>query len=107
MNDDLSSENEGLPGGFKMDAFIPIVLLAVTLIVLLAWQVKETHSQGTYLENLITRQEPQVDQSTQIQATVTKLVRDLIQAAQTDDSAKAIIAKYKIQEAAPEATPGP
>jgi hypothetical protein len=87
--------------GFPMDAFIPLVLLSASFIVLLCWQVKMSSTQKDLFENAITRQEAAVNQSQQVQASVTKLVTDLLQAAQTDDAAKAIVTKYKIQQNAP------
>ncbi len=91
--------------GFPMDAFIPLVLLSASFIVLLFWQVKMSSTQKDLFENAITRQEAAVNQSQQVQASVTKLVTDLLQAAQTDDAAKAIVAKYKIQQNAPPSSP--
>ncbi len=61
---------------------------------LLGWQVSNTSTQRTLLENAITRQQPAVNQSQQVQAGLAKLATDLLQAAQTDDTAKAIAAKY-------------
>jgi hypothetical protein len=113
MNDDFSSESPSFPGGFKMDAFIPLVLLSISVIVLLGWQVSVNSTQRGELENAITRQEPAVTQSQQVQAGVSKLVGDLLAAAQTDDAAKAIVAKFKIEQngaagaAAGSASPAP
>jgi hypothetical protein len=84
--------------GFPMDAFIPLVLLSVGFIVLLGWQVSNTSSQRTQLESLITRQEPSVNQAQQLQASLGKLAGDLLKAAETDDTAKAIAAKYGIKQ---------
>jgi len=100
MSDEYPSETPTL-FGIKTDAFFPLVLLAISFIVLLGWQVSVASSQKSMLENAITRQEPAVNQSQQVQAGVTKLVTDLLTAAQTDDTAKAIVTKYKIQQNAP------
>ncbi len=97
----------GLRTGFPMDAFIPLVLLSISFIILLGWQVSVSSTQKNLMENAITRQEPAVNQSQQVQASVTKLVTDLLQAAQTDAGAKAIVDKYKIQQSAPAASPTP
>ena len=108
MTEEFSPETEPeLQSGFKMDAFIPLVLLSVSFIVLLGWQVKMSSTQKSQIENAITRQEPAVNQSQQVQASVTKLVTDLLQAAQTDEAAKAIVTKYKIQQNAPAGSPAP
>jgi hypothetical protein len=86
-------------GGFTLDLFVPFVLLAVSFIVLLVWQVKMAGDSKKQLEDAITRQEPADNQSNQVQAGVSKLLTDLLAAAQTDDGAKAIVTKYKIQQA--------
>jgi uncharacterized protein YigA (DUF484 family) len=88
---------------FKLDASIPVMIISISLIVLLGWQVSVASTQRTNLENLITRQEPAVTQSQQVQQSVSKLAADLLQAAQTDDTAKAIVTKYKIQQNTPAA----
>jgi hypothetical protein len=106
MPEDFVPEMEPeVRSGFPMDAFIPLVLLCASFIILLAWQVKMSSTQKDLFENAITRQEPAVNQSQQVQASVTKLVTDLLEAAQTDDTAKAIVTKYKIQQNAPPAPP--
>jgi hypothetical protein len=81
----------------KMCAFFPLVLLSLSFIVLLGWQVSNTSAQRGLLESAISRQEAAVTQSNQVQTTLAKLAGDLLQAAQTDDTAKAIAAKYGIQ----------
>jgi hypothetical protein len=93
MSDEYSPEVE-TQSRFPMDAFIPLVLLSLSLIVLLGWQVSNSSAQRTQLENAITRQEPAVNQSNQVQATLGKLAADLLEAAQTDGTARAIAAKY-------------
>lgn len=90
-----------------MDAFVPLVLLSVSIIVLLGWQVSVSSTQKSLIQSAITRQEPAVAQAQQVQASVSKLVANLLAAAQTDDGAKAIVAKYKIQQSGPAPTPAP
>lgn len=97
MNEELIETPVEAPAsryGFKMDAFIPLVLLSISFIVLLAWQVSITSTQRGQLETAISRQGPQVAQAEQVQAGLKKLAGDLMQAAQTDGTAKAIAAKY-------------
>jgi hypothetical protein len=114
MSDEYPSETEietepamGMPFGFKLDAFIPLVILSIGFIVLLGWQVNVSSSQRTMLENAITRQTTAVNQAQAIQDSVTKLATDLLQAAQTDDTAKAIVTKYHITQNAPASSPAP
>lgn len=101
MSDEYLPETEpesldpaGFRRAFPMDAFIPLVLLSISFIVLLGWQVSNSSSQRTLLENAITRQEPAVNQSDKVQAGLAKLANDLLEAAQTDGTAKAIADKY-------------
>jgi preprotein translocase subunit YajC len=105
MSDEFPHDNDiqsGIGGaGFQTDAFIPLVILAISLIVLLGWQVSESSTQRTMLENALTRGQAAVTQAQQVQGTVSKLATDLLQAAQTDDTAKAIVNKYNIKENAP------
>ena len=105
MSDEFPNEHETQSeagqGGFPLDAFIPIVIIAITLIVLLGWQVSQTSSQRTMLENALTRGEAAVTQAQQVQGTVSKLAQDLLDAAQTDDTAAQIVKKYNIKQTAP------
>ncbi len=106
MSEEYSSEpTTGSRLGFQMDAFIPLALLSISVIVLLGWQLSIGSNQKTLMENAITRGEPALNQSVQVQSSVSKLVTDLLQAAQTDDAAKAIASKYKIQAAPPSGPP--
>jgi hypothetical protein len=105
MSDDYSPESN-IPGGFKMDAFIPLVLLSISLIVLLGWQIYNTNSERGQLESVITRQVPAITQSQKVQDSVTKLVNDLLTASQTDATAKAIVDKYQIKPAGAAPSPG-
>ena len=91
-----SSEEYGAEGchGFPMNAFIPLALLSVSVIVLLAWQVSNSSTQRVQLESLLKNQAAAVAQSEQAQAQVTKLITDVAQAAQTDDTAKTIVNAY-------------
>jgi hypothetical protein len=97
MSDQFSSQADDA-AGFKMDLFIPFVILSVSVIILLAWQVYNFSTQRTTYENTITRAEPSVSQAQHLQESVSKIAADLMTAAQTDDLAKEIVAKYKIQQ---------
>jgi hypothetical protein len=97
MSDEYTPEPES-PRGFQMDAFIPLVLLSLSFIVLLGWQVSNSSTQRGQIENAITRQEPAVNQSQQLQASLGKLAGDLLQVAQTDGTARAIAQKFGIQQ---------
>ena len=77
--------------------FIPLVLLAVSLLIVFVWQLSNISSQRSALQNLVQSQQQTVQQSRQIQAGLEKLVNDLVDLAQSgDDDAKAIVTKYGI-----------
>jgi hypothetical protein len=103
MSDEFPNDNDTQTGsgGFQPDAFIPLVILAISFIVLLGWQVSAASTQRTMLENALTRSQAAVTQAQQVQGTVSKLASDLLEAAQTDDTAKAIVNKYNIKQNAP------
>ena len=82
------------------------------------WQTENLDRQiGSLVEseknlgNLIKQRETLVAQSQQVQARYTEMLTDLINLADTDADARAVVEKYKIQrqQAAPaaEATPSP
>ena len=94
-------------------AFIPLTLLAVSLLIVFIWQLSNISSQRSGLQNLIQNQQQAVQQSHQVQAGLEKIVGDLLDLAQGgDDDAKAIVAKYGIArqggaQAAPAASATP
>jgi hypothetical protein len=102
MSDEYSPETSATPRFALLgDAFIPVIILSISVIILLGWQVKLSSAQKTLMQDALTRGTPALNQSQQVQASVSKLVTDLMQAAQTDGTARAIVSKYKIQQAAP------
>ena len=80
-----------------MSAFLPLVLMAVSLLFSLVWQLKNSSAQSDLLQQNITQRQQGVAQSRQLQSGLEKLVMDLIDAAKDDDDAKRVIAKYNIQ----------
>ncbi|MGA3170521.1 MAG: hypothetical protein ABSE62_05860 [Chthoniobacteraceae bacterium] len=92
-------------GGSATGAFIPLALLSITLIVLLGWQVIKASSDRNSLEGTISRQEPTVTQAQQLESSLKALAQELLTTAQTDDTAKAIAAKYIHPNSAPAPSP--
>jgi len=77
--------------------FIPLTLLAVSLLIVFIWQLSNISSQRVALQNLIQSQQQAVQQSRQVQAGLEKLVNDLLDLSQSgDEDAKAIVTKYGI-----------
>ena len=91
-----------------LSAFLPLSLLALSLMIVLGWQVSNSNSQRNLLQQGITNREPVLQQARQAQAGLQKLVVDLIDASKDDNDAIAIIAKYNVQIAGkPVVTAGP
>ena len=83
------------------NAFWPLVLLAVSLIVILGWDLivaGQVRSNGKQLRE---QQAKMVEQSHQVQVGLEKLARDLIEVAKSDTDAKAIVTKYNISVSEP------
>lgn len=130
MNDDIPPLTEESPSGFKMDAFLPLMLLSISVIILIASQCSvaglhqdelkkdQAELQKTMareddsiakIDSVLQRQEQTVTQSKQVQAGLAKLAGDLLAAAETDGTARAIAEKFGIKQgaAAPSASPSP
>jgi hypothetical protein len=83
-------------------AFLPIVLIALSLLILFCWELKNTSKQRAALQSAIQRQEEGVKQSKAIQAGLEKLVLDLLGLAKSGDAdAVAIVKKYNISQQPP------
>jgi len=74
----------------------PVILIAASIIVLLGRDLLDATQQQAKLKQIIAQQEQGVIRSRQVAASFEKMMRDLLQMAQTDADAKAIIAKYGI-----------
>src|SRR5438132_2926580 len=106
MNDDMPSE----PIVSTTDAFLPLVLLALSLIFVFIAQIVGVSAQRRAvndardrLENDFRNSTPQheqmIAQSRQVQARLQQLANDLLEVAKTGDpDAKAIVEKWKIQQ---------
>ncbi len=93
----------------RYNGFLPLVLLALSVIVVLCWELTlagQARSNGTQLRE---QQTKIVEQSRKVQTGLEKIARDLIEVSKTDDDAKALIAKYaiSINNPAPAASPSP
>ncbi len=68
------------------------------------FQIAGLSSQRSAFKGAIERQDQVVKQSRQVQELLKGVALDLLNAAKTDDNARAIVTKYNIQQQAP---PGP
>jgi len=89
MNDQIQTEKPANP-------FLPIALVALSLICILGQNFLGMHDQQKALQQLKDQQTPTVEQSRQVQMRFQKMMMDLLQLAQTDNEAKQIVTKYGI-----------
>ena len=90
--------------------FIPFILLAASLLLLLTWQLYLTKLQysglkGTRIQlaETLKQREPQAAQGVEIQNRLKALAIDILHLAKTDKAAEAIARKYSFQQAIPAA----
>ncbi|MCX6997800.1 MAG: hypothetical protein NTV49_12110 [Kiritimatiellaeota bacterium] len=88
-------------------AFWPIALVALSLILVLGRDLYVSSKQKVMLKQIGIQQDQGVLQSRQVAANFEKMMRDLLQLAQTDTDAKAIVTKYGIKITEPPAAPAP
>ncbi len=76
--------------------FWPFCILALSLILLLGWQLSLGMRQRTALEQQIAQRADVVRQSQMLQGQLQKIAMDLIALGESDPEAKAIVQKYGI-----------
>ncbi len=94
MNDQVQVEK-------PVNPFLPIALVAVSVIVILGQNFLQMREQQTALQQIRDQQVPIVEQSRQVQMRFQKMMMDLLQLSQTDKDAQTIVAKYGIAVQAP------
>ena len=93
--------------------FFPIVLLAVSLLISMVWQIVSVGSQTTALKSdkaqlveALKQREPQAQQAVQMRDQLRALTLDLAELAKTDPKAQALVKKYNIPPALAAEEPG-
>ena len=76
-------------------AFLPLVLLEISLALVLTFQISMQVPQRNLLQSIIKQNEKGVEQSQQVQADLVKLVSEFNEAA--PEESKTVFAKYGIQ----------
>jgi hypothetical protein len=86
--------------------FFPIVLLAVSLLILMVWQVvsvggeaKALKAAKAQLVETLKQRDPQAQQALQMQNELRALTLDLLKLAETDPKALALVKKYNVPPA--------
>lgn len=89
----------------SFSAFLPLCLLALSLTVLLSWNLYAIRLQWTNANALLEQQAMQLGQAAQLEEKLKAMMSDLLVLALTDADAKAIVKKYKITSSVPVAPP--
>jgi len=86
--------------------FFPIVLLAVSLLIMMVWQVVNVRSQTANLKSAkvelveaLKQREPKVQQAMEAHNKLRALTLDLLELAKTDPKAQSLVKKYNIPPA--------
>ena len=76
--------------------FWPLTLVAISIALILLWGLRDARQLRRSNEQLRQQQAELVERSQQLQVGLEKLARELLDLAQTDEDAKALVAKYNI-----------
>jgi hypothetical protein len=86
--------------------FLSVLMIGLSLSIFFIWQIGANSKQGTAFKSTVERQTQLVEQSKQIQGSLERLVLDVLELAKSgDEDAKAVIAKYGIQQQGQPAAP--
>jgi len=80
-----------------LNAFLPLVLIAASVFIVLVWQVAQAFEDRSALQNNITRLEAATGPAIEAQKRLESFVMDLLELSKTNADARKIVAKYKIQ----------
>jgi len=118
MEDYPNTEFDNRPAAPAASIFLPVALLALAFCVFLftqisnlgqasrsiSWQsgnldrqLVSLSEQENRFNELIKQRETLVEQSTQVQTRYTDMLNDLLALSETDDDARAVVDKYRIQ----------
>ena len=110
MEEDEEIQRGGETEGLRFSVFWPVLLLGVSLLMVLAWEIWIGADTRRSAQQLQDQQVRVVDQSKQVQQNLEKLVRGLVDLAQTDEEARKLVNKFGIKVTsppAPAASPSP
>jgi hypothetical protein len=89
----------------RHNAFLPVLLLSISLLTVFVWQLVGSFQQRSMLQNSIQRQDELVSQAGAVQKSLERLLTDLLELAKTNEQARAVVEKYKIARQTPPQTP--
>ncbi|MEI7899246.1 MAG: hypothetical protein WCK89_03270 [bacterium] len=84
-------------GHSTFSPFLPLCLLAVSLNIILGWQVTAGVQQYLGSLRLVDQQSVLANQAAQAESKLQGMMTDLLQLAKTDSEARAIVTKYRIK----------
>jgi hypothetical protein len=93
--DSLTNKPEN--GAASFSAFLPLCLLSLSLVIILGWQMTVSVQQYIATIRMADQQGVMADQAAQTERKLQAMMTDLLQLANTDPEAKAIVTKYRIK----------
>ena len=93
--DPLTNKSENVAPCFS--SFLPLCLLALSLIIILGWQMSMGIQQYMATIRLADQQAVMANQASQTESKLQAMMTDLLQLSKTDPEAKAIVTKYRIK----------
>ena len=90
--------------GKQFSAFIPVCLIAISMLILLAWNLVVVNNQHRAGRQISAQQEAQMAQAGQVEAKLKQMMLDLVDLAKTDTDAETIVKRYNISFTQPAAT---
>ena len=85
------------PGELRLNVFWPVLLLGISLLLLLGWEIWVGAATRRSALQLQDQQLRVVEQSKQAQQNLEKLVRGLVQLAKSDEEAQRLVNKFQIK----------
>jgi hypothetical protein len=95
------SVREQAGDGILTGAFLPLLMLSLSLLILLISQLTTLSSQRASIQAVLQRQTDSVIQSRKVQDSLQKFAVDLIELGKTDKEARTIVDKYGIRQQNP------
>src|SRR5690348_9706275 len=97
MDEDEEIQSTTEVGELRLSVFWPVLLLGVSLLLLLGWEIWVEAANRRSAQQLQNQQVRVVEQSKQAQQNLEKLVRGLVHLAKTDPEAQQLVTKLGIK----------
>ena len=110
MDQESQIQTTGAPHARTFHGFWPVLLLGLSLLVVLSWEIWIGVATRRGAQQLKEQQVKVVEQATKVQGGLEKIVRGLVDLAKTDEAAQKLVTKFGIKvnnPTVPEATPAP